>query len=683
MGFRHVITSLTVLGLIASGNVVALGQTIDDRSIFEDSEPSTVETPPSVAAPPPVLTPAQEHRRAREQRKAIAEQVLIEQLRKAIDDGQYSQTYPILVDLRKKAGNVPKPAVDGLLARVALAENQPDKAWAYVKSFSVKREVYDPTLAGVHLAAADTLLASGKPHEAQALFDWIANHEKGRSLALAAEGVGRCFVQMEDYRQAISCFEFAARVAGTLREYDNESEYDWLRARITKEMTNARRLWDARQYGPDFVAYRNAERLRRAGKADEAIKAFEELIRLYPTTTYAEAAALYRCYALRDLGKAGEALTAAQRLVRVNPEGLYAGETQLLIGRITLEEALDVKTASTAFDAVFEWVADRKSAPAAPIKINPGAVEITRGPASEYVEGGFGFLQRRTYEPGQLFNAETCSWYLDWLKKEAVIGRGFQIIVDRDAKRGQTFFRQLIALDDEIAEHTKYDLPSVVTRLTASSKSGLIRSTRDEMRGLSGKAGQACLLGDYFYSCTLNDRSKRIFEGVLSGRYGEANLATRAYAVAGLGANEYIQGNFDAAAKHFKRFNDEFRASPWVQQGLFSYAQSLYQRYNFGLRQSPQKPNSAGRRALMEEWDAAYAAAARIDPNSRFGVQAVFTAAFIKCTSREYRTEGYAMMRDIMRRHGNAKDPMVRQWADLAQKTIDHCEKHDVPDSME
>ena len=577
------------------------------------------------------------------------------------------------------------------------------------------------------------LTSFGKYEVALQGFDKVGRNLSGIPRILAAEGGGDMLVKLQRYKQALEFYDFALKTADLFRksalyEYDPNKILDFIVDRIRRKRVKACRLLEMEKYGPGFVMYREARTLELEKKDFiRAVVAYFKIEKECPDTVYCEAAAFYKTKCLYDLSRLEEAQkvratilaeeqaletlqaylreygkTISRRVksereeqirekaeeiadlervpfgpkaveiaheqieefIEKNEHGFYRGEAYLLKGHILLEEFLDVPKATECFEHVILWIeeAQRHDEELDRFTVKPEAVSVTRPPPSEYTRNDFGFLEKDQLQPNQLFNRKSCPWYLTWLKKEAVFGAGFHFVVEKKSLEGAKFFLQLVDLDEEVHLHEENSVPSIVSRLTASSESGIVRSSREEMRGLEGKKRLACLLGDYYYSCLLHDRSKRIFRNVLDGKYGKPNLCEMAYAVGGLGDCEFFTGNYAEAAKHFAGFRNEFKRTPWAARGLFSWGQSLYAIFN-SQESKDQK--------LRKEWEIAYKMAAEVGGDGYWGAYARLNLAVPKALSKNHREEGRAMLAQVVKRYKDAKDPLIRQFSELAQIHID------------
>lgn len=112
---------------------------------------------------------------------------------------------------------------------------------------------------------------------------------------------------------AIAELESATAIAEGLRWQSNGASNDdpageiaGLRWRVAQARQACADRADSVQYGPDFVAYRHAQRLRLIdGDLPQALAAYAALIKNYPGTIYASAAGAYRVVTLVELSRPG------------------------------------------------------------------------------------------------------------------------------------------------------------------------------------------------------------------------------------------------------------------------------------------------------------------------------------------------------------------------------------------
>jgi len=295
--------------------------------------------------------------------RAIREAV--EQCAALVEAGDHRKAVPMLADLRRGLAKAAEgeddlarmaarelPRVDALVARVALDSKAPDKALAFVRPYVEPRDAYNPDHADCYLVAGDALLALGKPYDALVIFDWMAGKADGVPLIRAAEGCGRALLARKEFQKAVESFRFAI---GYARAYCYE-EKDLIR-RLEGLLREAQRLAEMDLYGEDFVRYRDAERLRRAGgKHAAAREIYLEIIQKWPESIYAEASRLYAAQCLVAIGKIPEAKQELSAFRASDPYGLYRGEAALEMGRIALEYDLAPQAAKGCFLLLQTWL---------------------------------------------------------------------------------------------------------------------------------------------------------------------------------------------------------------------------------------------------------------------------------------------------------------------------------------
>ncbi len=158
--------------------------------------------------------------------------------------------------------------------------------------------------------AAHCLAALDKAQEALKVIDAIGQQYTDETRVLAAECGADLFVRMQMYERSIEFYGFALNVLDTLKqkEYDPgkgeriffSEEQAIIHRRLAEKRGLAQRLYDEERFGPDWVAYRDAQRHHHGERYLDAYFAYMELMREYPDTVYSEAA---NCYLIEILCK--------------------------------------------------------------------------------------------------------------------------------------------------------------------------------------------------------------------------------------------------------------------------------------------------------------------------------------------------------------------------------------------
>lgn len=226
------------------------------------------------------------------------------------------------------------------------------------KEWNITAENVD---AAIELARC--LILSGKIQEALRVIDKIGGGFHNEARVLAAECGADLFVTMQMYEKAVEFYEYSLKYLELIRKEDIENrdskgeyrrfysdEQAWIKQRVEKKLRDARELRDANLYGPDWVAYRAAEKMRRERASYfEAYQQYSDIIAGYPNTVYGEAAKCYRIKTLIALANSGN-LDSSQKGI----DGYYAQ-----IKNIEDKLAAAVK-AKVGKKAMFDLEAQRK-----------------------------------------------------------------------------------------------------------------------------------------------------------------------------------------------------------------------------------------------------------------------------------------------------------------------------------
>ncbi len=471
-----------------------------------------------------------------------------------IASGKHREAYPLLVKLRKTIGEPRDVRVEALLARVALAENRPDKALEFVGAYAEKRNAYDANLADGYLAAADAHLAAGNSYKALEIFDWVAGSAQGVPLILAAEGCGKALVARKEYRTAVEAIEFALGYARS-RYYDRA---DLIR-RLKALLREARRLADINLYGEDFVLYRDAERLRREqGRFAEARKVYLGIIEKFPEGHYAEAARLYAAKCLIGPGKIEEAEKELAAFRKSDPYGLYRGEAALELGRIALEHRLNLNVAQGCFFLLDAWIREARSKKPLNIEelaLREAARQVTAPPQEEKYVDWWGNVKKNEIRPGQLVNRKTCPWYLDDLKEQMAMYMGFLCFVGGKKEKALEWYKKILECDpatrrmDTAGEWNDY------SRLKWGAEHGYLYAYPRDLRLYDKNPRQklAVLLFDFYYVTDRSDKAEQMAKRLLAGDFGRLMGPHREYPQYAYATALYDTKGNDAAFREYMK----------------------------------------------------------------------------------------------------------------------------------
>ncbi|HBT77517.1 MAG TPA: hypothetical protein DEB39_11495, partial [Planctomycetaceae bacterium] len=151
--------------------------------------------------------------------------------------------------------------------------------------------------------AAYCLAAMDQPQRAIEIIDAVGQKYENETRVLAAECGADLFVRTKMYEKSVEFYGFAINVLETLKkqEYDSgkgerrffTEEQQIIKSRLVEKKAIAQKLYDEDRFGPDWVAYRDAQRLHFDGKYLEAYFAYMEVVEKYRDSVYGEAATCY------------------------------------------------------------------------------------------------------------------------------------------------------------------------------------------------------------------------------------------------------------------------------------------------------------------------------------------------------------------------------------------------------
>jgi tetratricopeptide (TPR) repeat protein len=454
------------------------------------------------------------------------------------------------------------PRIETLLAKVALAENAPDKAIEFVAPYAGMKD-FDNNLSEAYLTAGNAYLAAGRNRDALTIFDWMASKAGGVPLILAAEGCGKALIALKDHAKAVEALDFAVRYAKT-KLYD---QVDLIK-RIEALLAKARRLADIDLYGADFVLYRDGETLRREkGQFAKAREAYLEVIRNYPDGVYADASHLYAAECLVAIEKIPDAQKELMALRAADPYGLYAGEALLELGRIALVHHLQPQAAKGCFLLLDTWLREAREKPPLHLDklvVKETAAKVTTPPAQEKYVDFWGNVKKNKIKPGQLVNRRTCPWYHDDLAEQCAMYLGFIAFTEGKKDEALAWYAKILDCDpmtrrmDTSGEWNDY------SRLKWGAEHGYLYAYPDELKVYADPRQRlAVLLIDFYYVTQRWDMARNMAQRMLDGKAGPLTVAGRAYPQFALAAATFwSDGRAKAVPEYMKVLQGRF-AGGW------------------------------------------------------------------------------------------------------------------------
>ena len=173
----------------------------------------------------------------------------------------------------------------------------------FVELPPLKEWTIDNSTALFAIEVVYSLAALERPQEAIKIIDVVGQQFEDETRVLASECGADLFLQTRLYKRSIEFYGFALKTLNSLkkREYVHEkgerifftAEQTIIKNRLESKLEIAQRLLDEKQFGPDWVSYRDSQRLHFDGKHIEAYFAYLDVIKQFPESVYAAASACY------------------------------------------------------------------------------------------------------------------------------------------------------------------------------------------------------------------------------------------------------------------------------------------------------------------------------------------------------------------------------------------------------
>lgn len=157
---------------------------------------------------------------------------------------------------------------------------------------------------------ANALLDEGNFELAMGIVDAVGQRFSDESRVLAAETGGDLYARMKLFDRSVEFYDFSLKVLNTLKKNEYElgkgdriffsEEQKILKSRIEKKLVHVKKFRDEDRYGPDWVAYKEAQTAHFAKDYLNAYRLYQKVISAHPDSIYAEAS---RCYTIKILAQ--------------------------------------------------------------------------------------------------------------------------------------------------------------------------------------------------------------------------------------------------------------------------------------------------------------------------------------------------------------------------------------------
>ena len=196
--------------------------------------------------------------------------------------------------------------------------------------------------------------AEGKREEAMKGLDWfLTTQGKDDPFIEAAFYLGCLYADAKDDLKQLELakkpFNYALRLLADQKDYyQGDLTEEMIREKMKWLNTRIREL----KAGPIKLAFEKAERLRQAGKFQEAIPVYEWIVKEDPEHILAECSGLRIGQCLFGLKKNPEAVKHLGEFVKAKPLGAYRGHAHLELGDYWLEQEFRAACAEVEYNAI-------------------------------------------------------------------------------------------------------------------------------------------------------------------------------------------------------------------------------------------------------------------------------------------------------------------------------------------
>ncbi|MBA3684118.1 MAG: hypothetical protein H0W72_02630, partial [Planctomycetes bacterium] len=350
----------------------------------------------------------------------------------ALQIGDLRRVEACCLDLAKDPATRFKGAM--LRARVLESRGNVAAALAILES-ACKPGVLTDMPADLQLLVAHLLVLCQREVDALDICDRLGRAQTGAGCALAAEGAAEAYASLQRWDEADRWIAFAIAAAESVPA-------DYRDASLVTRLHASKQVFaDTREvltHGIGYRLYRLANERRAAGDNREAVVLYDRLLAQHAHNRgrpifsiasladpriedlpihdiYAAAASVYRGACLLEMGQYREAqsalTTAAQD--RSSP---YLAEALRLLGDTALEGSGDAILAARRYSEAIAWLDQAAARPPTDARLLvPDASRVVARPADR-MRGyeGWGNLTWFHASPGQVYNADTCTWYGDY-----------------------------------------------------------------------------------------------------------------------------------------------------------------------------------------------------------------------------------------------------------------------------
>lgn len=377
--------------------------------------------------------------------------------------------------------------------------------------------------------------ASKFARQALIIFDWLAKHNDqtgaaGIDMVRAADGAGRAFMALREYQQAVYGFQFALKFnKDHLGDYQEDDPLKWLIPEIKARLAYAKKKLEEQTLGPDFVLYRDAQKLRFSKKWLPARLKYRKIINEYPDGSYAEAAEFYDMLCQIEMGDWKGAEKNLKRFYQESNYGLYRGEALLELGRINLERRASESASYKWFKLLEQWLIEAPKADAEmkQLFVMKAALKHVVPPESRHKKPDmWGNIKREKITPEMLINRHTAQWYMNHLTEQNYKFLAFLEIAKGNGDAAMTYIEKMANLSVDVANNGR---ANDLHRMKISARNLHIIAMPQDLKLYKGPSLLMMKLADFYYITRQWGKSLNTLSQLEQGVYGKLNSAQMDY----------------------------------------------------------------------------------------------------------------------------------------------------------
>ena len=313
---------------------------------------------------------------------------------------------------------------------------------------------------------------------------------------------------------------------------------------IEARIVDLERRVDIDRYGLDYVLYREAQALRKAGHPaaldftdiaaafrmrnerlvpsipgadfDAARKQYIEITEIFPEGVYTEASHLYAAVCLAHLGDVRGAMRELTAFYKRDPDGLYRGEALLLLGELYLVGQWDRANAKEAYTRAAAWAASvgERQRILDTYAVPEKSAKVSKPPERPRSLNQYGQIEEKDLESGVLVNRMTADWYLPMLRARSEWKLGFLAVVADEDEAARGHFDQALAQDRLLQRAVGMGVFNAYDRLLKSLDNNVFTGAEEDMEGLRGKVRLAMHWADFHFMLENFDLAKDLYRRI-------------------------------------------------------------------------------------------------------------------------------------------------------------------------